>query len=324
MAKVKEKATGNGAIVKNLLTVDVEDYFHVESFADVVSRDMWGRMECRIETSTRRTLELLGSASVRATFFVLGWAAERHPHLVGEIAAAGHEVASHGFDHEMVSRLSPEGFRNDLRRSKGILENLTKRRVRGYRAPTFSLGAGTRWAWDILAEEGFEYDSSSFPVHHDRYGDPKARRYVHEVEASGGSGRLLEFPLTTWRVLGVNIPAAGGGYLRLFPLAAIRAAIRQSNRGGFPAVIYFHPWELDPEQPKVQASRLSRFRHYVNLSRTESKLNLLLGSTDFGPVEDYVDEWRKEHAGLAEAAEAGGKPRVAGCALPAAIGEKQG
>lgn len=308
-------------LVRNLLTVDVEDYFQVASFSGVVPRGMWDEMECRIEANTHRVLDIFEAAAVRATFFVLGWVAERYPRLVADIATRGHEVASHGCDHRPLNGLSADEFREDVRKSKQILEDLTSLPVRGYRAPTFSLSPDTQWAWDILVEEGFEYDSSCFPIYHDRYGDPRGRRYVHSVGGGKTGKQLIEFPLTTLRVLGINLPAAGGGYLRLFPLGLIRAAIRQSNRRGFPAVIYFHPWELDPGQPRIQASFASRFRHYVNLGKTEGKLRALLDWADFGRVRDYVDEGEVPRGTQNNP---GGSPNIAGCPLSAAIGDRHG
>lgn len=308
--------------MRNLLTVDVEDYYQVESFSHLVPRDAWDGMEPRVESNTRKVLNLLSAASVRATFFVLGWVAERHPQLVKDIADRGHEIASHGYDHRMLTECSPEEFRTDIRRSRQILEDLVSLPVRGYRAPTFSIGPRTAWAWDILVEEGFEYDSSSFPVHHDRYGNPKGRRYVHTVESRKGGGSLLEFPLTTLRILGVNFPAAGGGYLRLLPQAWIRLAIRESNHRGFPAVIYFHPWELDAEQPRIQASLPNRFRHYVNLGKMEHRIRSLLGWTGFDPVRDYVNEWKKEHEGPPSSTKAGVGTQVVEYGLSAAVEER--
>jgi len=297
--------------MKNLLTVDVEDYFQVTAFDDVVPRASWPSMERRVERNTEKAIEILNGGEARATFFVLGWVAERCPSLVSGIAEAGHEVASHGYGHEMVDRLGRDGFREDVRRSKAVLEDIVSAPVRGYRAPTFSITPKTPWAWETLAEEGFEYDSSTFPVHHDRYGNPNGIRHVHRRgEAQGG---IVEFPLTTLRVAGINIPAAGGGYLRLFPTAVIRAAVRRSNRAGFPAVLYFHPWELDPDQPRMPAGRMRCFRHYVNLRKTEARLRSLLAFTEFESVGDYLDRDGPVPAGLPVP---GGKERSRGKAEP--------
>jgi len=313
----------SSSLSTNLLTVDVEDYFHVTSFEDMIPREAWDRMECRIEATTGRTLEILASYSVRATFFMLGWVAERYPGLVSEIAGQGHEIASHGYDHRMVSQLTPGEFREDVRKSKLVLEELTGKPVTGYRAPTFSVSSRTPWALPILAEEGYVYDSSTFPVRHDRYGDPTAKRFIHRLRLGEGIPDLVEVPLTTLRVLGLNVPAAGGGYLRLFPLAVIRAAIRDSNRRGFPAVVYFHPWELDPEQPRVRARLLSRFRHYVNLGRTEAKLCALLAWTDFCPMGEFVGRWGARGSDRRSQAEAGNGPRGVESALAAAPAKRR-
>jgi polysaccharide deacetylase family protein (PEP-CTERM system associated) len=295
-------------MMKNILTIDVEDYFQVEAFSDTIPRSAWEEMECRVEESTRRLLRIFEDGGVQATFFVLGWVAERYPALIREVTEAGHEIASHGYGHEMVDRLGAGKFREDLRRSKGVLEDVCGTRVLGYRAPTFSISPRTPWAWEILADEGFEYDSSTFPVRHDRYGDPRGRRFAHVHELAGGKRGVVELPLTTLRVFGTNIPAAGGGYLRLFPLAVVRAAIRQSNRAGHPAVIYLHPWEVDPDQPRVAAPWLRRFRHRINLRRTSAKMRALLHSAEFGPAREYVARLRCS-PGDEKPAAAPGRPR---------------
>jgi polysaccharide deacetylase family protein (PEP-CTERM system associated) len=241
--------------------------------------------------NTRRLLALLDEFGVKATFFVLGWVAEREPGLIREIQAKGHEIASHGYGHELIYHIGSERFREDVRRSKGILEGITGLAVRGYRAPSYSITPRSLWALDILLEEGFSYDSSIFPVHHDTYGMPDAPRFPYTHERAGG--RLREFPLTTlpirlarWQY---NLPIAGGGYLRLFPVALIRHGIERINRmEQKPAVLYLHPWEIDPGQPRIRAGWKSRFRHYNNLARTEGKLRHLLETLEFGTMAEVL------------------------------------
>jgi len=276
--------------VVNAMTCDLEDYYQVEGFHGLVSRDDWEAIPSRLEDSTARVLDLFAEAGVSATFFVLGWNAEREPGIVRRVAEAGHEIASHGYAHRLVYDQTPDAFRQDVRRSKALLEDLAGQEVAGYRAPTFSITERSLWAIDILAEEGYRYDSSIFPIRHDRYGIPSAPRFLHHVAGPEG-GRLVEFPPTTVRVLGGNLPVAGGGYLRLFPAHLIRAGLRQANRKGEPAIVYFHPWELDADQPRMPVRGLSRFRHYVNLGRTAAKLRLLLRSLAFAPVRTVVDAW---------------------------------
>lgn len=265
--------------MRNLLSIDVEEYFQVEGFADVVDRADWDRCESRVAAPTRRILDLLADARQHATFFVLGWTADRHPSLVREIAARGHEVACHGYSHQMCDRIGARGFRRDVRRAKNVLERILGASVTGYRAPSFSVTGRTPWAHQILAEEGFTYSSSVFPVRHDRYGVPDAPRVPWEVRTSAqeGAGKtLLELPPLTLRVLGQNLPVAGGGYMRMFPVGLVSHAIRRMNEQGHPAVVYLHPWELDPEQPRIAGRRMNRFRHYVGLAGMEAKLRDLM------------------------------------------------
>jgi polysaccharide deacetylase family protein (PEP-CTERM system associated) len=270
----------------NALTIDVEDYYMVSAFADVVSFEEWGSFESRLERSTFKVLDILDEQNVKATFFTLGWVAEHHPGVVREIHARGHEVASHGYNHRLAYELSPEEFREDTRRSKGLIEGITGEAVEGYRAASYSITKKSLWALDILIEEGFVYDSSIFPIYHDRYGLPGFSRFPQLV-SKDGAGELLEIPLTTVRILGKNLPVAGGGYLRLFPLSLVKWGIRRLNEHeGEPAVIYIHPWELDPEQPRLDGSRLSAFRHTVNLEKTASKVTGLIKAFEFGPVRE--------------------------------------
>ncbi|QVW33923.1 DUF3473 domain-containing protein [Geobacter sulfurreducens] len=277
----------------NALTIDVEDYFQVTAFERHVNRDEWDRYPLRVEANTLRILDMLDEFGVSATFFVLGWVAERCPSLVKEIARRGHEIASHGYGHELVYRIGPERFREDVRRSKQFLEDIGGCAVRGYRAPSYSITGKSLWALDILVEEGFSYDSSIFPVIHDTYGIPDAGRFPGILRC--GSGTIREFPLTTLplRVAGREhrLPIAGGGYLRLFPARFICRGIRAVNRKEQqPAVLYFHPWEIDPGQPRISAGLKSRFRHYLNLHSTEAKLRTLFGSLRFGPMNRVLDE----------------------------------
>jgi polysaccharide deacetylase family protein (PEP-CTERM system associated) len=273
--------------VVNAMTVDVEDYFHVSAFDRVLSRDDWPAQESRVEANTERLLALLAEHRVRATCFVLGWVAERWPGLVKAIAAGGHEVASHGYWHRLVYTQTPDQFREDLRRARAVIENASGIRVRGYRAPSFSITAKSLWALDVLAEEGYDYDASIFPIRHDRYGLPSAPRHIFRVHC--GTRDLVEVPGSTVRVAGVKVPMAGGGYFRLLPYAWTRWGIARLNRvERQPAVFYLHPWEIDPDQPRLAANALGRFRHYRNLHRTEGRLRRLLEEFRFAPLGEVL------------------------------------
>jgi polysaccharide deacetylase family protein (PEP-CTERM system associated) len=257
------------------MTVDVEDYFHVEAFAPVIDRREWDRLPRRVEGNTERLLAIFAEAEIRATFFTLGWVAQRHPALVRRIVAAGHELASHGLEHRRVDRQSPAAFRRDVSISKRILEDAGGVPVCGYRAPTFSVGRRTPWAHAILAEEGYRYSSSVYPGRGDHRGRPALPR-----RAFAPVPGMLEIPLSSPRVLGLDVPASGGGYFRLFPLGLSRRLVAGASRAnGAPGVFYLHPWEIDATQPRQhQASPVSRFRHYLNLGRTETRLRHLLRS----------------------------------------------
>ena len=282
--------------MRNILSVDVEDYFQVSAFSDLVARSEWDSKPSRLAENLKRTLSILDEHQTKATFFVLGWVAERFPRETREIAEQGHEIASHSYDHRLVYELSREEFREDVRRSKAILEDISSTPVVGYRAPSFSITPQVGWAWEVLAEEGYLYDSSQFPVHHDRYSNPNGERFVHRKRLAGGGSTLAEFPLTTLRLLGVNIPVAGGGYLRALPLRLILRGIAKTNERNFPAVIYVHPWELDPGQPRIPVPRFRRFRHYVNLHKTERKLRRLLEQCSFAPVREFLPLYLPEEA----------------------------
>jgi polysaccharide deacetylase family protein (PEP-CTERM system associated) len=271
------------------LSVDVEDYYHVEAFADRITPDMWPRYPSRVADNVRRTLEILDRAGARATFFVMGWVAEREPKLVREIASAGHEVGCHSYLHRRIWLLKPEEFREDTRRAVGAIEDAGGQNVVGYRAPSFSIVRRSLWALDILAQEGLVYDSSVFPIRHDLYGMPEAPRFPFRWECRDGRS-IFEIPLTTVRVMGRNLPAGGGGYLRLLPMWYTRWALRRLRvREGQPAVVYFHPWELDPGQPRLPGKWKSKLRHYVNLGRMEGRIRELLSGGRFVPLRDYLE-----------------------------------
>jgi polysaccharide deacetylase family protein (PEP-CTERM system associated) len=259
--------------IVNALTIDVEDYFQVSAFAPHVPRADWDARECRVEQNIERILALLADANARGTFFTLGWIAERYPAIVRRIAAEGHEIASHGFGHQRASEQSPMEFLADIRLAKAIIEDVAGCEVRGYRAPSFSIGTSNPWAFDAIAAAGYRYSSSIYPIRHDHYGVPDAPRFVHESRPG-----LLEIPVATVRMARSNWPAGGGGYFRLLPYVLSRWSIRRINRHDRqPAMFYFHPWELDPEQPRIDGpDAKTRFRHYLNLRRMAPRLTRLL------------------------------------------------
>jgi len=271
----------------NFLTIDVEDYYQVNALSGVIRPEQWAAIEPRVEQSTKRLLELLAEVGCKATFFVLGWVAERFPSLVKAIDREGHEVASHGYQHQLATGLSREQFQEDVRKSKEILEGIIGKPVVGYRAPTYSITEDNLWALNVLAEEGYKYDSSIFPIHHDSYGIPSAPRTPFKVDVEGTkSGEILEIPISTVRILGQNLPIAGGGYFRILPYSVVRWGLKKINREEGPFVFYIHPWEIDPDQPRVKGlSWRSRFRHYTNLRRTESKFVKLLSEFSFGRID---------------------------------------
>ena len=266
--------------IQNALTVDVEDYFHVAALSETIKPNDWDRWECRVERNTRTLLNLFAEKNTRATFFVLGWVAERYPALVREIHEAGHEVASHGYSHQLVYSQTPEVFREETFKSKALIEDIIGAPVLGYRAASYSITAQSRWALDILCDAGFVYDSSIFPVHHDRYGMPGTPDLPYLL-TTDNQQKIVEFPLSTLDLLNRKIPIAGGGYFRLFPYWFSRWGLSTINKKSEPFVFYLHPWEVDPDQPRVEASWFSRFRHYNNLDRCYTRLEKLVSSFEF-------------------------------------------
>jgi polysaccharide deacetylase family protein (PEP-CTERM system associated) len=275
--------------VLNALTFDVEDYFHVSALAGSVDRADWESMPRRVVRNTEALLDLLAASNVHATFFFLGWVADRHPELVRRVAAAGHEIACHGYSHKLVYEQERAEFREETRRSKSLLEDQIQRPVQGYRAASYSITRRSMWALDILAEAGFAYDSSIFPVRHDRYGIPDWPRWPHRMRTDGGA-ELIEFPLSTAQVGSYRLPISGGGYFRIFPYAITSWAVRRVNAEGRPFIFYLHPWEIDPGQPRVPTNLLSRFRHYTNLDACEGRLRRLIGEFRFGTVTDVLTQ----------------------------------
>ncbi len=271
------------APVRNAMTIDVEDYFQVSAFAPYIDRADWDRRECRVERNVDRILALLAEHQTKATFFTLGWIAERYPHLVKRIVAQGHELASHGFGHERVSDLTPASFADDIVRTKALLEDLGGHEVLGYRAPSFSIGHANLWAFDTLLEAGYRYSSSVYPIQHDHYGMPDSPRFAYPVREG-----LLEVPVTTLRMFNKNFPSSGGGYFRLLPYALSRWMIRKVNtKDQESAVFYFHPWEIDAEQPRVPGiDGKTRFRHYVNIERTHARIAHLLKDFSWGRMDE--------------------------------------
>ena len=276
-------------MLENALTVDVEDYFHVSAFSKSINPADWDQYECRVEQNTNKLLKLFAEHGTKATFFVLGWVAERYPKLIRDIATEGHEIACHGFSHQLVYNQSQETFREETSRSKGLLENQAQKPVNGYRAASYSITKDSLWALDTLLDLGFVYDSSIFPIHHDRYGIPGAPREPYMVQAPGG-GSLVEFPLSTRKVMGYRLPISGGGYFRLFPYWFTRSSLQAVNKKeSLPFIFYLHPWEVDPEQPRVPTTFFSRFRHYNNLHKCENRLRSLLGDFQFTTAEKVLN-----------------------------------
>ena len=274
--------------MRNVLTVDVEDYYHVSAFESVVSYERWDQYESRVEKNTYHILDVLDQYQTKATFFVLGWVAERHRQLVREIVQRGHEVASHGYSHRRIYTQTPERFRQETRQSKCILEDIIDHPVIGYRAASYSITERSLWALEILVEEGFLYDSSIFPIRHDLYGIPDSKRFSHVLHTK--SGEIREYPLSTVRIFKTNIPVCGGGYLRLYPYSLTRRAVKTlTQKENRPAIIYTHPWEFDPDQPRLRGKWLSRFRHYTNISKSDHILKSLLVDFEFGTMSDLYN-----------------------------------
>lgn len=272
----------------NALTIDVEDYFHVAAFARQIDPKTWDSFSLRVEKNTDRILDLLGQRGVKATFFILGWVAERCPDLVKRIQGVGHEIGCHGYAHKAIYDGTYEDFECNLRRAKAVIENITGRALKSYRAPSFSITSRTMWALGVLAEEGFENDSSIFPIAHDLYGIPDAPRFPY-IKVLDSEHVIKEFPPSTLRFCGRNFPIGGGGYLRLLPYAWTASAIRRLNKvEKQPVMVYFHPWEIDPDQPRIAATWRSRFRHYQNLDSTEKKLLKLLDNFSFSTMEEVL------------------------------------
>ncbi len=276
--------------MRNALTIDVEDYFHVSAFENNIERHSWEKMPQRALSNTHRVLDILDYWGLRGTFFVLGWVAKRHPGLVKRIASAGHEVACHGYAHQRITTMTRQELEQDVTKARKLLQDLSGQPVDGYRAPSYTITAHTRWALEVLIDAGFTYDSSIFPINHDIYGMPGAERFPHDIICENGV--IKEFPPTTislnisgWKM---NLPVAGGGYLRLLPAKWISAAFSRLNRDGNPCMLYFHPWEIDPNQPRIKASFKSRFRHYLNLETTESKLRALFVRHQFASMRSIL------------------------------------
>jgi polysaccharide deacetylase family protein (PEP-CTERM system associated) len=273
------------------MTVDVEDYFHVAALAQSIDRSQWDTMEYRAEESTRRLLELFESSQIKATFFVLGWVAKRSPELIKEIHRAGHEVASHGMSHKLVYNQTPEEFESETKEAKALLEDIIGVPVLGYRASTYSITRRSLWALDILHEAGFVYDSSIFPIRHDLYGIPDAPVAPARIKTPKGAS-MVEFPMSTAQMFGLKVPVSGGGYFRLLPYWLTARGLASLNAAGRPFIFYLHPWEVDPEQPRIKTSWKSRLRHYTNLNRCETRLRRLVREFRFGPVREVLQKQR--------------------------------
>jgi polysaccharide deacetylase family protein (PEP-CTERM system associated) len=280
--------------IRNALTIDVEDYFQVSAFASHISRDSWSSLPCRVEANVDRILSLLGEANIKATFFTLGWIAERYPAMVRRIADDGHEIASHGYAHQRASEQTAEQFNDDVACSKALLEDICGRPVLGYRAPSFSIGKQNLWTHNVLMQAGYHYSSSIYPIQHDHYGMPDASRFAFYPNGKNG---VLELPITTARVMDKNLPAGGGGYFRFFPYAMSRWLMQRVNeQDQQPTIFYFHPWELDPGQPRQKnISMKTRFRHYLNLSDMERRLQALTRDFKWGRVDQVFLENQWKH-----------------------------
>ncbi len=274
--------------IQNVMTIDVEDYFQVSAFADSIKPNEWDQQPLRVENNTLKLLDLFDEYNIKATFFVLGWVAQREEKLVLEIANRGHEVACHGYSHQLVYNQTPKVFQQETVLAKKILEDIIQQPVKGYRAASYSITEKSLWALDILAESGFIYDSSIFPVRHDRYGMPDTPKHPYELKTPAGHS-IIEFPLSTAKILNYRLPIAGGGYFRLYPYWLSKAGLAQINRQQKPFIFYLHPWEVDPQQPRIPASWFSQFRHYNNLDKCESRLRKLMTDFQFATTWDVLN-----------------------------------
>jgi polysaccharide deacetylase family protein (PEP-CTERM system associated) len=276
-------------IPKHCLSVDVEDYFHVAAFRNSVRLGDWGNLPSRVQANTAKVLDLFDELGVKATFFVLGWVAEKYPEIVRQISRAGHELGCHSFSHQLIYEIGPDAFRQDTMRALDAIQQASGERVTLYRAPSFSITRRSLWALEILSEAGFTHDSSIFPIRHDLYGFPDAPRRPFAIRLSGG-GQLIEFPPSTVKFAGATLPVTGGGYLRVLPVFYQRKALRVLERSATPGMVYLHPWELDPEQPRIKAPLRSRFRHYTGLSRTASRIRKLSTEFHFAKLTETVPD----------------------------------
>lgn len=274
--------------IKNTFTIDVEDYFQVEAFSKNINPNSWDTYECRVEQNTDVILELLDDYGIKSTFFILGWIAKRYPQLIKKIASAGHEIASHGMSHQLIYNQTPDLFRQETRDSKALIEDICQTEILGYRAATYSITGNSLWALDILLEEGFKYDSSIFPMRHDKYGIPNACPDPHIRKTPLGKN-IVEFPISTVKFNNWALPVAGGGYFRIFPYFYTRWGLKKLNKENKPFVFYIHPWEVDPEQPRIEnISLLSRFRHYSNLKRSKKRLTHLFNDFEFTTMNNVL------------------------------------
>jgi polysaccharide deacetylase family protein (PEP-CTERM system associated) len=273
--------------MNNILSIDVEEWFHPEALHHLFNPETWDKQQNRVEQNIDKLLELFAKYNATATFFILGWIGRKYPEMVKKIAAAGHEIASHSDSHRMVTKLDSDTFRKDLEDSIKVLEDVSGQKIIGFRAPTFSLVKETRWAWDIMLELGLEYDSSVYPIYHDRYGIPDAPRFPYIV-ASKKDRKLIEFPMPTLKIFKKNIPFGGGGYLRIFPLLFTKFALRKFNAADHPVIFYAHPWEFDTGQPRLDLGRIQTWRHYYNISNNYNKLESLLKMSEWISFRDYL------------------------------------
>ena len=270
----------------NILTIDVEDYFQVDNLREAVNFSDWDKFESRVVGNTEKIIKILDSADTKATFFILGWVAERFPELIKKIHDLGHEIAGHGLNHQLVTTQNQKQFREDIRKAKEILENIIGEPICGYRAPTFSITKESEWALDILIEEGYKYDSSIFPFRYDKGGLPEDKRYIHKIFRH--ENYIWEFPISSIKMFNHNFPFSGGGYFRLIPYTLMKKLISRHNKTKHTVVVYLHPWEFDSKQPRIKAGWLNSFRHYLNISKTESKFKQLLKDFKFQPIRDFL------------------------------------